>query len=213
MEIRLRVLSICALSVAAFHSVAGAVMVMLWWGVFSRRLRSLPSLKAVASVFLLLIVAALAAELTTGGGASYLVRMTAVFLIAFWAYGERVPGELIRFGVSVFGRRAGFDLGLAGEMGMEALDSLRDDIAQIRAALRLKGKRLGPGTIAGFGISVIHAHIRHSDERAALLAIRGYLGGGTACPDREDGKGGAMAAILAVFIVILSFVPLGDVFI
>jgi energy-coupling factor transport system permease protein len=212
-DARLRVFCTLALSLAAFSSVAGAAMVCLWWLVFSRRLGSLPAPKIIFLVAVPLAVAAAETEIASGGGLSYFFRLSAVFLVAFWAYGERVPGELLGAGASLFGRGIGFDLGLAGEMGMEALASLEEDIARIRMALQLKGKRWGPGMIAPFGRAILHAQMRRSAERAALLAVRGYRGGGSICPCFTRTRADYAATVLAGIVVFLSFVPLSDVFI
>lgn len=212
-DARLRIFCTLALSLAAFTSAAGAALVCLWWLVFSRRQGSLPSPKVIALTAVPLAVAALAAEITSGGGLSYFFRLSAVFLVAFWAYRERVPGELLGAGASLFGPRLGFDLGLAGEMGMEALSSLEDDIAQTRMALGLKGRRWGIRTIAPFGLSVLHAQMRRAEERTALLAVRGYRGGGLVCPSFARTRADCAATVLAGIVLFLSFVPLSDVFI
>jgi len=88
-DARLRVFCTLALSLAAFTSVAGAALVCLWWVIFSRRRESLPAPKTIALVVVPLVVAAVATEIASGGGPSYLFRLSAVFLVAFWAYGER----------------------------------------------------------------------------------------------------------------------------
>lgn len=212
-DARLRVFCTLALSLAAFTSVAGAALVCLWWIIFSRRRESLPAPKTIALVAVPLVVAAVATEIASGGGLSYLFRLSAVFLVAFWAYGERVPGELLGAGASLAGNRIGFDLGLAGEMGMEALASLEEDIARIRMALELKGKKWGPGMIVPFGRAILHAQMRRSVERAALLAVRGYRGGGSICPSFTRTRADYAATVLAGIVVFLSFVPLSDVFI
>ncbi|MDK2974675.1 MAG: hypothetical protein PWP08_1046 [Methanofollis sp.] len=212
-DARLRICCTFALSLAAFCSVAGAALVYLWWLLFSRRRRSLPALNTLALVAVPLAIAALAAEIASGGGLSYFFRLSAVFLVAFWAYGERVPGELLGAGVSLFGSRIGFDLGLAGEMGMEALSSLEDDIVQIRMALGLKGKKWGSGMIIPFGLATLHAQMRRSVERAALLAVRGYRGGGSICPCFTRTKTDCAAFFFAVIVLFLSIASLSDVFI
>jgi len=212
-DARLRVFCTVALSFAAFYSVAGAAFVYLWWLLFSRRRRSLPAPKIIFLVAVPLAVAAFATEIASGGGLSYFFRLSAVFLVAFWAYGERVPGELLGAGASTFGNRIGFDLGLAGEMGMGALSSLEDDVAHTRMALGLKGKKGGFGMIIPFGLAILHAQMRRSAERTALLAVRGYCGGGLICPRFTRTRSDYVAVVLAVIVVFLSFVPLSDVFI
>lgn len=212
-DARLRVFCTFVLSLAAFFSVAGAALVCLWWLVFSRRLGSLPSPKTIVLVAVPIAVAAAATEIVSGGGLSYFFRLSTVLLVAFWAYGERVPGELLGVGVSFFGNRLGFDLGLAGEMGMEALSSLEGDIAQARMAFDLKGKKTGVRMLVPFGLAILHAQMQRSEERAALLAVRGYRGGGSICPRFTHTHTDGGAVILAVIVVFLSFIPLSDVFI
>lgn len=212
-DARLRLFCIFALSVAAFQSVQGAALVFLWWAAFSRRGASLPPRNAGAVVLLTLGITAAATEVTAGGGLAYFFRLAAVFLIAFWAYRERVPGELLGAGASLFGKKWGFDIGLAGEMGMEALASLEGDITRMRMALQLKGKGRGIGAVVPLGLGLLHAQMQRSTDRASLLAVRGYTGGGSVCPVFTRTRADKCAAALAGIIVILSYVPLGDVFI
>ncbi|QSZ66118.1 hypothetical protein RJ40_00665 [Methanofollis aquaemaris] len=212
-DARLRLLCTFVLSIAAFHSVAGAALVYLWWLAFSRRTASLPSPRTVGMILLTLGLTALVTEFTGGDGISYFFRLFAVFLVAFWAYREREPGELLAVGTALFGRGPGFDLGLAGEMGVEALASLETDIARTKMALQLKGKTWGFRALVPFALTVLHAQMRRSTERAALLAVRGYRGGGSICPEFRPDAAGYGAAALACMVFILSFVPLGDVFI
>lgn len=212
-DARLRLFCIFALSLAAFHSVHGAALVYLWWAAFSGRRASLPPRNAGTVVLVTLAVTAVATEVTAGGGLAYFFRLAAVFLIAFWAYRARVPGELLGAGASLFGKRLGFDIGLAGEMGMEALASLEEDIVRMKMALRLKGKGRGMRSVVPLGFGLLHAQMQRSKDRASLLAVRGYTGGGSISPNFARTKADLCAAFLAGIIVIFSFVPFGDVFI
>ncbi|MDD3622787.1 MAG: hypothetical protein PHQ81_10320 [Methanofollis sp.] len=213
-DARLRLICTVLLSLAAFHSIIGAALVYLWWLIFSRRRASFPSSPWTAGIVLLTLgLTALLTEFTGGDGVSYFFRLSAVFLIAFWAYREREPGELLAVGTALFGRGLGFDVGLAGEMGMEALASLETDVARTRMALQLKGKQWGRKALVPFALTVLHGQMRRSTERAALLAIRGYRGGGSICLEFRPDAAGYSATFLAGMVFIFSFVPLGDVFI
>lgn len=113
---RIRLVTTIMLSIAAWISVPGAILSILWWLVCGR---ARTSIKTLRSLFLILVIPAvmgLAAVWSGGDGLSYFIRISAVLIIASWMYAERYPGELLDVGVWFLGTKTGFDLGLIGEL-------------------------------------------------------------------------------------------------
>lgn len=148
-----------------------------------------------------------------GNGVSYLIRMSVILLLAFYAFNERSPGEFLDLSVWVFGKKRGFDIGLAAEMSLQGLEILSDEIKRIRVAFQLKGMKIGLRSILPTAGLLIYSHFSRAEEQADLLAIRGYRGGGMVCPKFVRAKGDLLAAFTAIFPVIIAFMPLGDIFI
>lgn len=92
---RIRLSGTVLLSVSAFISLPGAVLTVIWWLVCTKRTTSFHDIRTTVVIFMLPGVAALATTLSGGDGASYLIRIGVVLLIASWAYSERYPGEFL----------------------------------------------------------------------------------------------------------------------
>lgn len=179
---RIRLGGMLLLSLAAFISIPGAVLTILWWIFCTRRTTSFQNARVIALVFMVPVIAALATILSGGDGLSYLTRITAVLLIASWAYSERYPGEFLDVSVWLFGRRTGFDIGLIGEMSLSSAEVLVDELRRTRIALSQKGQRLSPGMLSPVVTSLLIRQFRLARERACILTLRGYQGGGSLCP-------------------------------
>lgn len=201
---RIRLGSAVLLSVAAFLSVPGAVLAFLWWAVWTRRTTSLHDIPSAVLVFFLPAVAAVATSLSGGDGISYVVRISVVILIASWAYSERYPGEFLDVSVWLLGRRYGFDLGLIGEMSLSNAEVVIDEIQRTRIALSQKGQRLSAMNLAPVVSSLLVRQLRLARERACVLAIRGYQGGGSLCPSFLTTYHDIAAGIAGVLIFTIS---------
>ena len=179
---RIRLVTTIMLSIAAWISVSGAILSILWWLVCGR---AKTSIKTLRSLFLILIIPAvmgLAALWSGGDGLSYFIRISAVLIIASWMYAERYPGELLDVGVWFLGTKTGFDLGLIGELSMSSLDTLAREVDRISITLRQKGTSLSPGIIPAVFSGILIRQLNLAHERAILLTLRGYTTGGTHCP-------------------------------
>ncbi len=210
---RLRILATVALSVAAFASVAGAAAVLAWWLLFTPRWRALPHPKVFAGVLAMIAASAALSASSGGDGLSYLIRMTAILLVAAWAYADRQDGELLDVAVWLLGDRIGFDLGLIAEMGLQNLHVIEQDVAQIRRAMAIKGMRPSVGTIAPLAANVVVNQLRRTGDQAKLLNVRGYRSGGRISPTFSPGRHDVAVTILALIIVIFAYIPVRDVFI
>ena len=81
-------------------------------------------IRLVVPLLLMTAFFSLVLEIFSGNGLSYFIRMTVIILIGMWLYGEQKPGEFLATSVWLFGDRAGFDLGLVAEMGMQSLSCI-----------------------------------------------------------------------------------------
>jgi energy-coupling factor transport system permease protein len=207
---RLRLLATISLSGAAAASLPGAVIAIAWWLVWTPR-RSIALGRGFLIAFLFVAVTAGIVGITGGSGISYLVRFTAVLLVAAWACAAYRPGELLDIGVWLFGTGVGFDLGLTGEMAMRSLFLSADDLRRIVAAQRFKGRSWNWRTF-GPGLAVlVHLALRRADEQAEILALRGYRGGGTCVPHFSRGRWDLFAAAWAVLALGTSLASTGIV--
>lgn len=202
---RYSLLSVAVLSGAAFLSVTGAVGAVLWWLACSDR--RLPSSRAVAYLGVMVLLAAAATALAGGDGISYLMRISAVMLIAAHAYASRRDGDLFDIGAWLGGRvglpGAGFEIGLAAELSLESLAVARDDLAQIRLAVEQKRLPLLKRWFAT-GAALLDSQLRRSRDLAGLLALRGYSGGGVHHPRFITSRRDLVGAVLAVFVLVVA---------
>ena len=211
---RLRLVSLAALSVAAFASVPGTILAALWWLVFTRR--TLPASTTVFYLGVTVLLAAIATGLSGGDGLSYLVRCAGVVLIAAYAYAEQRDGDLLDLGAWLGARvglpRAGFDLGLVGELALGSLRAAAADLAAIRLAVAQKRLPLVPRWFA-IGTALLFAELRRSRELARLLALRGYAGGGALVPQFRIARTDLAAAGVALAILVIALAGPRDIFI
>jgi len=208
---RIRIFVIIALSIAAFISLAGAVLAFLYWVCLPGRFQGIRRPAAILFFSMILVVSVIT-ELVTGNGLSYFIRMTVILLLALYAYTAYAPGEFFRVSVWLFGRR-GFELGLIAEMSMQALSGLEDDSSKIRIALRQKQVSLCFSTLVPvIGMFVLN-QIRRAYDQADLLTVRGYRNGGTLCPGFHPEILDYFSGIVAICILFIAILPVRDIFI
>jgi energy-coupling factor transport system permease protein len=212
-DARLRLLTVIILSVASFMSVAGALAAFIWWIIFTPGIRTIA--KSPFALFFLGFTASVSAViwLTGGDGISYLVRMAVILLLAFYAYTDRAPGDFLDLSVWLFGKKIGFDIGLAAEMSLQGMEVLSDEARRTRVAFRLKAIKFGFRSIAPSAGLMIYSQFARAEEQADLLAVRGYRGGGMVCPQFTRVKGDVIASTSAILPLIFAIMPVGDIFI
>jgi energy-coupling factor transporter transmembrane protein EcfT len=212
-DIRLRAGAAALLSLAAFTSITGAVVVFIWWLVFSRPLQVLKKMRMVIPAIILIVFFGFVLELTGGGGISYFLRMTVIILIGAWVYTGYRQGEFLRLGTWLLGKKTGFDLGMVAEMGMQSLEMMLSDFLRIRQAQELKGNRWGLKSLVPAGSILFHGALRRADETAELMAVRGYTKGGMYCPVFETPMRDIITGIAALCMGIIAFIPVSEFFI
>jgi len=212
-DIRLRAGAAALLSLAAFTSITGAMLVFIWWLFFSRPVLVLKKMRMVIPAIILIAFFGLVLEFTGGGGFSYCLRMTVIILIGAWVYTGYRQGEFLKLGSWLLGNKTGFDLGMVAEMGMQSLELMVSDFSRIRKAQELKGIRWGFSSLVPAGSILIHGALRRADETAELMAVRGYTRGGSCCPVFETPVRDIIAGIAALCMGIIAFVPVSEFFI
>jgi energy-coupling factor transport system permease protein len=113
----------------------------------------------------------------------------------------------------MFGDKAGFELGMIAEMGMQGMVSLAKDLERIRIAEKLKGISWGFRRIVPTGGVLIHGALARAEDTAELLAVWGYSGGGTRCPAFRTDRMDLIAGTVAIIVVIAAFIPVSEFFI
>lgn len=203
---RIRLGATILLSAAAWISLSGAILTLLWWVIGAGARTSVHTVRSLILILLVPAVMGLAACWSGADGVSYFVRITAVLIIASWMYAERYPGELLDVGVWALGTKTGFDLGLIGELSMSSLDTLAREIDRISVALSQKGIRLTPRIIPAVFSGILIRQLNLAHERAILLTLRGYTRGGMHCPSfspsRSDWISGAFSCTIFIFSLI-----------
>jgi energy-coupling factor transport system permease protein len=212
-DIRLRAGTAAFLSLTAFSSITGAAIVFIWWLAFSHPLQVVKKMRMVIPAIILIIFFGFILELTGGGGFSYCLRMTVIVLIGAWMYIGYREGEFLRLGTWLLGEKAGFDLGMIAEIGMQSLELMVSDLSRIRQAQELKGTRWGLRSLVPAGSILIHGALRRADETAELMAVRGYTRGGSYCPVFETPVRDIVAGLAALCMGIIAFVPVSEFFI
>jgi hypothetical protein len=210
---RIRIASAAVLSLAAFMSLNGAAAVFLWWLVFTPCLQLAKRIRLVVSLILMVAFFSIVMELSGGGGLSYFTRITVMVLIGMWLFSEQKSGEFLAIGVWLFGDRAGFELGMVAEMGMQSLGSVTADLDRLRMAEKIKGRQWEVRSLVPAGLVLVHGALVRAEDTAELLAIRGYQYGGTMCPTFFTRPGDIMAGMVAVCTVMFALIPVSEFFI
>jgi len=210
---RIRIATAAFLSLAAFMSLHGAAAVFLWWLVFTPRLQLAKRIRLVFSLILMIAFFSLVLELFGGGGLSYFTRMTVIVLIGMWLFSEQKSGEFLSIGVWLFGDRAGFELGMVAEMGIQSFVSVTADYDRIRMAEKIKGMHWEVRSLVPAGLVLVHGAIVRAEDTTELLAIRGYQHGGTLCPQFITRPLDIIAGMVAVCILLFALIPVSEFFI
>ena len=212
-DVRLRTGAATLLSLIAIYSITGAVAAFIWWLLFTPNLRLVWKNRLVLPSIVLIGVFSGILEITGGGGLSYFFRMMVVILIGAWLLSGQKRGEFLNLGCWLFGTRTGFELGMLAEMALQNLHSLIIDFDRIRAAERMKGVRSGIRSIVPAGRVLVHGTLLRAEDTAELLAMRGYVRGGTCVPVFAREKGDLVAAFFAVCAAIIALIPVSAFFI
>lgn len=212
-DIRMRTGAAALLSLVAFAGITGALLVLIWWLVFSHPGEVLRKIRIAVPAIVLVLFFGLILELTGGGGFSYSARMTVIILIGAWLYAGYRQGEFLCLGTWLGGKKTGFDCGMVAEMAMQSLDLMAADLPRIRQAQELKGRRWGIRSLVPAGSVLIRGALRRADETAELMAVRGYQRGGSCCPSFTTTHRDIAAGIAAVCIGIIASVPVSEFFI
>ncbi len=212
-DIRLRTGTAMLLSITAFFSIVGAAAALFWWLIFTPNIRLVRKNRLVLPSLILVGFFSIALELTGGDGGSYFFRMLVVILIASWLLAGQVRGEFLDLGCWLLGPRHGFELGLLAEMALQNLDTLLTDFDRIRAAERMKGIRSGLKSIVPAGRILLHGALKRAEDTAELLAVRGYVHGGTWVPEFKEGPLDIPAAFFAICAAFISLLPVSALFI
>ena len=210
---RIRIGAAAILSISAFLSLHGAAFAFFWWLIFTPGVNLVKKIRLVFPFLIMTAFFSLVLELFSGNGLSYFVRMTVIILIGMWLYSEQKPGEVLSLSTWFFGDRAGFDLGLVAEMGMQSLSLIAADLDRVRMAEKIKGVRWGLHSLVPSAMILVHGALARAEDSAELLAIRGYRSGGTLCPEFLTGSGDLVAGLSAVCIVFLALMPVSEFFI
>jgi hypothetical protein len=210
---RIRIVAAAILSISAFLSLHGAAFAFVWWLVFTPGVNLVKKIRLVFPFLIMIAFFSLILELFSGNGLSYFVRMTVIILIGMWLYSEQKPGEFLSLSTWLFGDRAGFDLGLVAEMGMQSLLLIAVDLGRIRMAEKIKGLRWGLHSLIPAGMVLVHGALARAEDSAVLLAIRGYRSGGTLCPEFLTKPGDLVAGLSAVCVVFFALIPVSEFFI
>ena len=204
---RLTLLSTIALSLAAFASIWGALLALVWWLLATPRRLPSGRWRPALGLFVLVSATAVLVSLSGGDGASYFFRISVVLLIASWAYSERKGGELLGMGTWAFGDRTGFELGLVAEMAVQSLDGLDRDLSMLLLALRQKtGSRITLRSLVPALGLLVRMQLDRSRDLGDILAVRGYRLGGSLCPCFSRGRWDGAKAVLAVGAALLALV-------
>jgi len=210
---RIRIAAAAFLSLAAFISLQGAAAAILWWLVFAPRLKLAKRIPLILSILLMIVFFSLILEIFSGGGLSYVIRMTVILLIGMWIYDEQKSGEFLSTGVWLFGDRIGFEIGMIAEMGMQSLVSVSADLERIRIAQGIKGMRWEVRSLVPAGLVLVHGALARAEDTSELLAVRGYQSGGTICPEFVTKPSDLVAGAFVLGVFIFSLIPVSEFFI
>ena len=209
-DIRMRITTATILTLVAFFSVQGALGVFVWWLVFTPRLQEIKRIRIIAGTIVMIALSALIISYVGGQGLSYLLRMIAIILIGIWLYSEQEVGEFLHLGVWLLGNRAGFEMGMIAEMGMQMTESLAEDFERIHMAMTIKGQRWGIRTLVPAGLILMNDALVRASDTAELMAVRGYHNGGSLCPKFMHKRSDLVMGMAAIVVVFFAFVPVSE---
>ncbi len=218
-DARLKLPTVFLLSVSAYASVIGAVLAFIWWLIFSKRLKSLPSPKIFLGLFIITGAISLLMEYRGLAGLSYFIRMSVIILIAGYAYTEISSRDMLNVMTWLLGERYGFELGLISAIAVLKIRQLSGDYARIKVAHRMKAvyrgdvNRIGKVklrcadylSIAG---NILINSLKDSKEQSKVLAIRGYIRGGRLQPVFDKSKLDIIPIFFATGLFLFTFYTL-----
>ena len=209
-DVRMRIGTAALLTFVAFFSMPGAAGVFVWWLVFTPRLQEIKKIRMITGTILMIALAALFISIAGGDGPSYLVRMLAIILIGVWLYSEQKMGEFLHLGVWLLGNRAGFEMGMIAEMGMQMSESLAADLDRIHMAMTIKGQRWGVKALVPAGLILVSDALGRAQDTAELMAVRGFCNGGSFCPKFTRNRSDLIPGMAAIVVGFLAFVPVSE---
>ena len=200
-DIRLRLLTLVLLSVLSFVSTSGAAVVFFWWLVFAAKTTfAKKSWKAVLLISLFVGLFPSVVLYFSGGDVFYGAKIFVLVLLAFWFSASLVPGEFMSLFVWMFGKKIGFDLGLAAGFSTQALSEIQSDFSHMKSALKIKGQRFSVFRVPSLAMGILVLSLRRSDFQSGILARRGYVSGGTFVPVFFPGKYDFLMLVTAVVL-------------
>ena len=206
-DVRIRVGASALLCYAAFLTLYGAIAALLWWVLFTPRLRIIHRVRPVIGMIIMIGILSVILQAVGGSGISYGIRMITILLIGLWLAADYQPGEFLHFGVWLGGDRTGFEFGLVAEMTMQSLLTLLADLDHIYMALNLKGIPVTVKNIVPTATLLIHKELARAKDNAELLAVRGYHHGGTLKPVFVYENMDIFAGLGAVLVLGIAFLP------
>lgn len=202
---RLIIFSILLLSLSAFSGIISAGFVFIWWLFFSKRLRSLPSVKLFLGFFILTAAVSLLMEARGLPGTSYFIRMTVILLIAGWAYTEISSADILNVMTWALGNKIGFELGLIAGISLNRIKLISDDYFKVKMAFSIKNPKFRwKEFLPSIGTILIWS-LKESSEQGKILALRGYTRGGSMVPLFTRSKRDAIPAFFSIAIFSFSF--------
>ena len=200
-DIRLRLLTLVLLSVLSVVSTSGAAVVFFWWLVFAAKTTfAKKSWKLVLLTSVLVSLFPSVVLYFSGGDVFYGAKIFVLVLLAFWFSACIVPGEFMSFFVWMFGKKAGFDLGLAAEFSFQALFEIQSDYSHMKSAQKIKGQRFSVFRVPSLAMGLLVLSLRRSDFQSGILARRGYISGGTFVPVFFPGKYDFLMLVAAILL-------------
>jgi energy-coupling factor transport system permease protein len=164
-------------------------------------------------IFLPLFAVSLVLLVPGGNWAFYSLRIAVVLLIALFAYQDQSPGEFLGVCTWLFGGRAGFDCGIAGEISLVSLRALESEVEKAIWAFSLKGISINFRCIVPFSARLLYDTLRRAYDQADLLVARGYSKGGSCCVRFQTSKRDIELTVAAIVVGIAAFLPFGEFFI
>ncbi|WOF16052.1 hypothetical protein F1737_04695 [Methanoplanus sp. FWC-SCC4] len=207
-DARIRIASTIMLSLSAFTGTPGSAMVFIWWILFSKRQKSIPSPKLFTGLLVMTGAVSLILIIGEGDGLSYFVKMSVILLIAGWAYTEIQTGDMLNVLTWALGEKRGFELGLVSEMSLIQIRKISQDYKRAKIAVILKKNKFGMAEIIPVMGNILIWLLRESGEHGKILALRGYTLGGTLRTKFNTTKKDLLSLIFSIGILLLSLFEL-----
>jgi len=200
------------LSLCSMLSVSAALYAFIWWLFCTNWTDIKQILHDILWIVCFTSLVSLFTWYSGGDGISYFIRVTTVFLIAAYTYRSQNDGDILDVSVWAAGNRYGFEIGLIGEMALSTIRVIREDIAQIRMAMHLKGQKLTITSLSSVLSLELFILLSRAMQQGDLLLSRGYRNGGTHTPEFLTGRGDIFRGFLAIPAGFFLFLPFEDLF-